>query len=324
MVAFAGDSGNCMELEARETGDLLGAGKNGGEALTSDDLKASIGFPASAPRVSTLCKVAYSFNKAMKVVAASAAVAGSLVAGAPEIVMARASGVMAYLSISLGGGLVGLSGTMGQKSDDAKHIVMTGYNMMEGGVKKMHEDISSYLKSGSGDEDEDDSTFSWLKDIWDKVKDYIAEFSDEDDGGVDVPTPPPSEDALLMVSKQGEGAGTIMSYPPGITCPGSCTHAFPIGTKVTLGARLDSSDSVFAGWQGACTDDGYGDCIIYLEEDTAIIGTFDKGAAPPPNPPSGGGQCGGMSNSNECGSCSSNSDCGGSRCYTSMLPAPFC
>lgn len=155
---------------------------------------------------------------------------------------------------------------------------------------------------------------SSIKDLMDLTDEFNKD-ADKSEGK----TSPEENTYLLMVSKQGDGAGTIMSYPPGISCPGKCTQLYQKGTKVTLGARVDSPDSSFAGWQGICS--GTGDCIIFLEKDTAIIGTFNKQQAPPH--PSGSGLCSSLSSSNACGPCNSKADCDGEACWTDAIP-PFC
>ncbi|MFH1248919.1 MAG: hypothetical protein V1660_02100 [archaeon] len=124
---------------------------------------------------------------------------------------------------------------------------------------------------------------------------------------------------LVMVGTAGDGEGKIISYPPGISCPGKCTQEFAPGTEVTLGG-IPASGSALVGWQGTCS--GTGDCTFVLEEDIAIIGHFNKKTQPNPRP-SGNGQCS-YSGSNACGACNSDADCGGSNCYTSTSRAPFC
>jgi len=48
------------------------------------------------------------------------------------------------------------------------------------------------------------------------------------------------------------GAGSVLSTPAGIACPGECAAEFAAGTGVTLTAVADGG-MTFAGWSGACT-----------------------------------------------------------------------
>jgi RHS repeat-associated protein len=59
--------------------------------------------------------------------------------------------------------------------------------------------------------------------------------------------------AVLTVSKTGSGGGTVTSDPGGISCGGTCSATYLIGTGVTLTASADAG-SRFAGWSGACTN----------------------------------------------------------------------
>ena len=52
---------------------------------------------------------------------------------------------------------------------------------------------------------------------------------------------------VLPVAVTGTGTGTVTSTPPGISCPGTCSASFAIGTQVTLGASA-ASTSIFNGW----------------------------------------------------------------------------
>lgn len=56
---------------------------------------------------------------------------------------------------------------------------------------------------------------------------------------------------VVDVNKEGEGQGTVRSFPPGIDCGPVCSAPFTGGTKVTLVARA-APGSVFAGWGGWC------------------------------------------------------------------------
>lgn len=69
-----------------------------------------------------------------------------------------------------------------------------------------------------------------------------------------------------------DGAGKIVSTPPGISCSqGTCKGEFPRATVLTL--RADPSEGhSFAGWTGACT--GTTPCVMTLMNAQEVKGTF--------------------------------------------------
>jgi hypothetical protein len=75
----------------------------------------------------------------------------------------------------------------------------------------------------------------------------------------------------LGVSLAGTGSGRVVSSPAGVSCPGSCSHAFPNGTSVSLTAT-PAPGSAFAGWSGACT--GTGICAASMSTDRTVTATF--------------------------------------------------
>jgi uncharacterized repeat protein (TIGR03803 family) len=75
----------------------------------------------------------------------------------------------------------------------------------------------------------------------------------------------------LTVSLAGAGSGTVTSEPAGISCPGTCSAAFPIGTLVTLTAT-PAAGSAFTGWNGARA--GTGSCSLELSSDMAVTARF--------------------------------------------------
>ena len=88
---------------------------------------------------------------------------------------------------------------------------------------------------------------------------------------------------VLSVSITGSGTGTLGSSPSGIACPGSCSHAYPPGTPITL-TPTGSSGSKFAGWEGAgCS--GTSSCQVTTNADTNVTATFNKVPPPPSETP---------------------------------------
>lgn len=82
---------------------------------------------------------------------------------------------------------------------------------------------------------------------------------------------------LVGVSLEGDGSGTVISDPTGISCGMDCGEEFSGGTKITLNAST-SSESVFEGWSGACS--GTGNCVFVVTSMTSIIARFRSTAAP--------------------------------------------
>lgn len=77
---------------------------------------------------------------------------------------------------------------------------------------------------------------------------------------------------LEVVAVGADGGGSIHSVPAGISCvSGSCTAEFDDGSVTTLLAS-PNSDSIFAGWSGACS--GTEDCILSMTRDRSVSGTF--------------------------------------------------
>ena len=78
--------------------------------------------------------------------------------------------------------------------------------------------------------------------------------------------------AVLDVTVEGDGLGTVASSPGGIECEFDCTETYPAGTVVTLTATPEP-DATFAGWSGACT--GSGTCVVTMNGDIAVTANFD-------------------------------------------------
>lgn len=96
---------------------------------------------------------------------------------------------------------------------------------------------------------------------------------------------PPTPPDTLKVSLAGDGSGSVADRSGAISCPSTCSHAYPSGTQVNLTAT-PSSGSIFIGWTGGgCS--GNGGCQITMSADTNVTATF---GVPPANstPPTPG------------------------------------
>ena len=76
----------------------------------------------------------------------------------------------------------------------------------------------------------------------------------------------------VLVSRAGNGSGTVSSSPAGIACGSSCSRLFDLGATVTLTAAPDASSS-FAGWSGGSCS-GTGPCTISIDGAKAVTATF--------------------------------------------------
>jgi hypothetical protein len=80
----------------------------------------------------------------------------------------------------------------------------------------------------------------------------------------------------LVVTKSGDGSGSITSAPAGIDCGPSCAANFTAGTNVVLQAVPDAG-SVFVGWVGACS--GTGPCNISMNAAKSVAAAFSLPAS---------------------------------------------
>lgn len=81
----------------------------------------------------------------------------------------------------------------------------------------------------------------------------------------------------LGVTFGGQGAGTVASAPPGLSCASSagvCASTFPVGTLVTLTAT-PTGPSSFGSWTGCTTAQNVNPCQITLVQNTFLTLTFN-------------------------------------------------
>jgi len=80
--------------------------------------------------------------------------------------------------------------------------------------------------------------------------------------------------SVLTVSLSGDGQGSVISSPPGIDCPGTCSASFPAGTSVSLMAT-SGTGSYFPRWDGECRGSSRF-CTIQFEGDHATTANFAR------------------------------------------------
>ncbi len=88
-------------------------------------------------------------------------------------------------------------------------------------------------------------------------------------------------DVSLAVNLTGSGSGTITSNPAGISCPATCSFAFPIGSSVQLFGSA-AAGSTFAGITG-CDSYVVGQCTMSMNSSKTVTARFD-GSGPTPTP----------------------------------------
>jgi hypothetical protein len=67
------------------------------------------------------------------------------------------------------------------------------------------------------------------------------------------------------------GSGTVVSSPPGINCPSTCSAGFTGGSQVTL-TPTPTSGWTFSSWGGACS--GSAGCIVTMNAAASVTATF--------------------------------------------------
>jgi hypothetical protein len=82
--------------------------------------------------------------------------------------------------------------------------------------------------------------------------------------------------ATLVVNVGGDGAGRVVSSPPGIDCSTGCSNSasFGLGSSVTLTAA-PSGDSEFGGWSGDCSGTS-ASCSMTMMSDRNVGASFTR------------------------------------------------
>jgi DNA-binding beta-propeller fold protein YncE len=91
---------------------------------------------------------------------------------------------------------------------------------------------------------------------------------------------PTGPESPLVVTKSGEGEGTIHSEPAGIMCGESCVAEYFEGTEVILEAT-PAAGSAFSGWTGCARDSGT-ECVVTAGVDQTVTASFAPAPAPAP------------------------------------------
>lgn len=82
-----------------------------------------------------------------------------------------------------------------------------------------------------------------------------------------------SSKTMFMVTKGGDGIGTVTSDPAGVDCGTQCTLNAAIGTDATLIAK-PNPDSFFEGWSGGCS--GTDPCKVKVGTTQSVVAVFRK------------------------------------------------
>jgi hypothetical protein len=80
---------------------------------------------------------------------------------------------------------------------------------------------------------------------------------------------------LTLNVDASRASGTVVSNPPGLSCPGTCMAVFDKGQTVTLTARPGTGSRLDA-WGGACN--GRGSCSVAVDAAKTVSATFGVGA----------------------------------------------
>ncbi len=77
----------------------------------------------------------------------------------------------------------------------------------------------------------------------------------------------------VVVEKEGEGLGEVLSDPSGLSCGKVCSASYRVDQEVRFIA-VPAKDARFAGWEGACS--GVEPCSVVLRGDTRLRARFIK------------------------------------------------
>jgi uncharacterized delta-60 repeat protein len=83
--------------------------------------------------------------------------------------------------------------------------------------------------------------------------------------------------ALVNLTVNKSGAGTVTSSPAGIDCGATCLASFATGSNVTLTAT-GTGGSTFTGWTGGGCPAGTAPCVVSMAVATTVTATFAGGA----------------------------------------------
>lgn len=82
----------------------------------------------------------------------------------------------------------------------------------------------------------------------------------------------------VVVTRSGDGGGTVVGAPGLIDCGATCRDEVDHGTSVSLTASADAG-STFAGWGGACASAGMSPrCVVAVNDDASVTATFTLGS----------------------------------------------
>jgi outer membrane exchange protein TraA len=79
--------------------------------------------------------------------------------------------------------------------------------------------------------------------------------------------------ATVVVEKEGEGLGEVLSDPAGLSCGKVCSASYRVDQEVRFIA-VPEKDARFAGWEGACS--GVEPCSLVIRGDTRLRARFIK------------------------------------------------
>ncbi len=79
----------------------------------------------------------------------------------------------------------------------------------------------------------------------------------------------------LTVTITGSGSGTVISEPPGINCPGTCSHLFNFDEKILLKAK-QSPTSKIVKWVGCESEPSKKECSVTLSTSLSVTVEFEE------------------------------------------------